>query len=1452
MKWLAPEIKRCFIIIPFLLLFFWMRIEPQVHTHAIVLFLAALLFVAVIPLILNVIEGRPRYGVALLWLAITILLLVEFFQLIAYHNYSEASFQREVDRSTKVVQERTTQFLQQARDGVTSIQDELRKTGGMNPGQIQILLQQKFGDVDYWWGVYREGRLLTWRGQPKTREDFPAYGAEEVSIYNDLHQQFLKVKREMSVKEDLYYVVALLPIAADYGVENDYLHTYNRLTDGLPVRPRLLYTSTESTVGSPDLKISSFKITDEFSLSAVYDKQHYGKMLLSRFRYLHWWIECLALVFLIYTTIILTFSFVGFCGQQGCPGLVPYWFVSLGCIILSVLTLGSFSTFGTRTLFNTNVFHVAGYGNIFHTPGHLIFTSFFALNAVFSLVLLFRRLKLGLRSNNKVFRIAALFISSFLIGYLFLAYFKLQKEFVTGSVIGLQPFFFEEGEVAQASTAFGLVWLDIAFTAVISLLFSFFMRKLPLTKWKALTVAATQIAAFALFFFIARPSFSMPLIPAASLFLGISLFVYFTPTLWNWFERVNLLSRFIVIVVLCSAISVVFYFTRFHYTKDYQQKYIESVAAPQVYEIRKHVQDAVNLSLEDLDRAVGSVSMDTRIPDLAYRLWIRTEVARRGLRSAVSLYSLNGQLLSRFSLALPSLNINVTGRGAGADWSTKSADVLFGTIKKPILISVRIVNDSFYLVVEALANHENLPFVPSESPFQELFRERSERPGAIVPDLNVYDSFWHPIYQSNPDVSPRVDRARQALDKSGAVWVRETCSGQGFNVYYFHLQDGFGALAVPVRKALSHLVLIIGLVLLNFFWLLAFTLTFVFFFKPYLLLHFQEETPIRFSFFQKMLIAFVLFSLVPLLSLTALIRNYIYEKRTAEVTDRALNSFSVVSETITQYLYGPGAPSQGDSPVDNSVAELLGQVVHQDVSFFLRRDLIATSKEELYDAGFLGELIDGKADVELTLRGQKHSVGQIQIGDLQYLNLSGRIYRGKVKQEMIISIPFQIEERSVEREINALKEYMVLAGAGLVLLSALLGWFLASRFTRPVHVLIEGAAEMARGNLQHRITSVYRDEFLQLVRAFNAMAASLSEQRQALDQRRAYIENILNNITTGVISVDPNMNVTTMNPAAIKMFASDQNYRGPLTELIGSNNPLSDIKNTLNEFIKTPEHFQMKEVSIFMTNREQNFRLVYVPLFDNEQWTGAVVLVEDISDIIRSNRLSAWAEMARRVAHEVKNPLTPIQLAIEHLLRVWYDRSPEFENVLLSCSDAIQRQVKALRRLVSDFSQYGRPSILDREEIHMDQFLKDLVNSYSSHLPEGIEIETKLEPELSPVKVDPEKLRGALMNIIENGLQAINGKGKIIVEADDQNGFVRIRIHDSGQGVPPEILPRLFEPYFSTKSGGSGLGLPIARKNIEEHGGRIEVQSKQGSGTTVTVLLPQSKVQDSVPLRLGS
>jgi two-component system nitrogen regulation sensor histidine kinase NtrY len=160
-----------------------------------------------------------------------------------------------------------------------------------------------------------------------------------------------------------------------------------------------------------------------------------------------------------------------------------------------------------------------------------------------------------------------------------------------------------------------------------------------------------------------------------------------------------------------------------------------------------------------------------------------------------------------------------------------------------------------------------------------------------------------------------------------------------------------------------------------------------------------------------------------------------------------------------------------------------------------------------------------------------------------------------------------------------------------------------------------------------------------------------------------------------------------------------------------------------------------------------------------------------------------------------------------------------------------------LRRLVSDFSQYGRPAVLNKTEVDLEPFLKELISHY--RFPEGIRVQANIEQDLPAVKMDADKIRGALMNIIENGLQAMNGSGKISLSAErTPDSSVRIQVQDTGQGVPADVLPRLFEPYFSTKTGGTGLGLAIARKNIEDHGGKIQVESKEGKGTTVSITLP--------------
>ena len=411
--------------------------------------------------------------------------------------------------------------------------------------------------------------------------------------------------------------------------------------------------------------------------------------------------------------------------------------------------------------------------------------------------------------------------------------------------------------------------------------------------------------------------------------------------------------------------------------------------------------------------------------------------------------------------------------------------------------------------------------------------------------------------------------------------------------------------------------------------------------------------------------------------------------------------------------------SQGDVSrreiFGDDTLEWIGQVSQQDVSVYFENVLIGTSVRDLYTAELLPERLAGTAYVDLFLKGTKYSIGPSRLGSLEYLNVSGRVHRGRFKDE-VISIPFLIDRRSVEEEILGLREYMMLAGAALILFAVAIGWFMARRFVSPVRVLIAGTAEMARGHLRYRIPRKYRDEFQQLVNAFNAMANSLYEQQQALERRREYIENILHNITTGVISIDNTMTIATVNPASARMLGIEDAVGRPLGEAI-DHSAWPQLASAVRQLLSAPREFHTREVAEFRTTHELHLRLVYVPLFQDQEWTGAVLLVEDISDIIQSNRLSAFAEMARRVAHEVKNPLTPIQLAVEHLVRVYEDRPSDFSNVLKSCSDAVLKQVKALRRLVSDFSQYGRPAMLNRVEANVHSLVEDIVRSYESHLP---------------------------------------------------------------------------------------------------------------------------------------
>jgi two-component system, NtrC family, nitrogen regulation sensor histidine kinase NtrY len=222
----------------------------------------------------------------------------------------------------------------------------------------------------------------------------------------------------------------------------------------------------------------------------------------------------------------------------------------------------------------------------------------------------------------------------------------------------------------------------------------------------------------------------------------------------------------------------------------------------------------------------------------------------------------------------------------------------------------------------------------------------------------------------------------------------------------------------------------------------------------------------------------------------------------------------------------------------------------------------------------------------------------------------------------------------------------------------------------------------------------------------------------------------------------------------------------------------------------------------------------------------------------RTHRLEAWAEMARQVAHEIKNPLTPIQLSAEHLRRVHADRGEPMGDVLENCVGSILNQVRLLRQISAEFSSFASSPTAKRAPVDVPELVAEVVDPYRTGLADRIGIVNRVAPPLPRVLVDRTLMARSLANIVENALHAMPGTGTLTLDASSNATSVTLRVHDTGVGMDDEALARVFEPYFSTKTTGTGLGLPIARRNVELNGGTIEVESGKGRGTTVVVRVP--------------
>lgn len=427
----------------------------------------------------------------------------------------------------------------------------------------------------------------------------------------------------------------------------------------------------------------------------------------------------------------------------------------------------------------------------------------------------------------------------------------------------------------------------------------------------------------------------------------------------------------------------------------------------------------------------------------------------------------------------------------------------------------------------------------------------------------------------------------------------------------------------------------------------------------------------------------------------------------------------------------------------------------------------------------------------------------------------------------------------------------------LIFASTWTAFYIARGLTVPIKALAEGADEIARGNLAHRVDVLAEDELALLVAAFNEMSARLEANSAELSDRRRYIETVLESLPTGVISFDSENRVGTINGAAVGILRLNE------SDSIGSG--LAEIVSNENRAILERVIARAKRIGSAseqtVLRSESGDLPVALTATALAVEGGAVLVIEDLSELIAAQRASAWQEVARRMAHEIKNPLTPIQLAAERIAKrfagsgQWsvvsgqlggvasgIPNDDRMQDVVEEGTATIIREVQSLKSMVDEFSRFARLPTAKPEPGDLNDVIVQVLALYKDRLDE-IRIDSNLSAELPPTMIDTEQVKRVFVNLIDNAVEAFDEaqKDKVVTitsRYDIARDLIVSEISDNGRGIAPADIQKLFQPYFSTKGRGTGLGLAIVQRIITEHNGKIKAVANQPSGARFIVELP--------------
>jgi len=458
-----------------------------------------------------------------------------------------------------------------------------------------------------------------------------------------------------------------------------------------------------------------------------------------------------------------------------------------------------------------------------------------------------------------------------------------------------------------------------------------------------------------------------------------------------------------------------------------------------------------------------------------------------------------------------------------------------------------------------------------------------------------------------------------------------------------------------------------------------------------------------------------------------------------------------------------------------------------------------------------------------------------RIGDTPYAAIAG-VFIPSTMNRLIdenIILHKNFEQLDAQRPtLKASQTSLFLAVTLAILLFALwLSIYASRRITVPIKALAEATGRLAEGGYGSRVDVVATDEVGRLIESFNQMSLQLDEQRQALTQTNQYLSTVLESVSAGIIAFSDDFRLLSINRAALAMLQIDEPQpRTPLSEFLSGD--LAVLSAAIHEL--TDRATRTREVTLIRAGELRYLELSLARLSGGAE-EGWVLGMEDSTQLVQAQKLAAWNEAARRIAHEIKNPLTPIQLSAERIAKKFQNQEEDASQAIDEGTKTIVSEVRQLKRMVDEFSRFARMPAVHLRHAQLADILQQAASLYRDVKP-GVSVSVSVDPEIE-LLMDPEQIRRAVGNLLNNAVDATE-RGEVRVTARREPHRVVIEVADPGRGVPDSDKEKLFLPYFSTKGRGTGLGLAIVHRIVNDHDGRISVHDNYPRGTRFEIELP--------------